>query len=166
MTLPVDRALRSIFSREAQCPAAESARNFPLFSTVFGSSFQVLLVRCLVCPFSQTPSHSRRRTSRVESPDSVWVCWRCNDRDEVSRVRDLSAGGLFVTTPRALPVGTKARLDFLVQEGQIRVEAVVRHIEPANGLGLKFTAVTEHDSPHLAALLTRLRSFSRSGGKL
>lgn len=161
--------------------AAESGRNFPLFSAVFCSSFQELLatmhvaragplhcksVRCFVWSFSQTPPHSRRRTSRVESPDSVWVCWRCNDTDEVSRVRDLSAGGLFVTTPRALPVGTKARLDFLVQEGQIRAEAVVRHIEPANGLGLKFTAVTEHDSPHLAALLTRLRSFSRSGGKL
>jgi hypothetical protein len=59
----------------------------------------------------------------------------------------------------------KAKLDFLVQEGQIRAEAVVRHFEPSNGLGLKFTVVTEQDWPHLAALLTRLRNPSRSRGK-
>ncbi len=59
----------------------------------------------------------------------------------------------------------KAKLDFLVPEGQIRAEAIVRHIAPGKGLGLKFTAVTEQDSPHLAALLTRLRSLSHSRGK-
>lgn len=118
--------------------------------------------RCFVPSSPQTPSYSRRHTSRVESPDGVWVYWRCNGIDEVSRVRDLSAGGLFIAATSPLPVGTKARLDFLVHEGQIRVEAIVRHIVPGNGLGLKFTAVTEQDSPHLAALLTRLRSLSRS----
>jgi hypothetical protein len=62
-------------------------------------------------------------------------------------------------------VGMKAKLDFLVEEGQIRAEAIVRHSEPGNGLGLKFTAVTEQDSPHLAALLARLRSLSRARAK-
>src|SRR6266849_1113741 len=121
--------------------------------------------RCFVSPSPQTPSYSRRHTSRVETPDGAWVYWRCNGRDEVSRVLDLSAGGLFIAAPSPRPVGMKARLDFLVQEGQIRTEAIVRHVEPGNGLGLKFTAVTEQDSPHLAALLTRLRSLSRSHGK-
>jgi hypothetical protein len=121
--------------------------------------------RCFVSPSPQTPSYSRRHTSRVETPDSVWVYWRCNGRDEVSRVLDLSAGGLFLVAPCQRPLGTKARLDFLVQEGQIRTEAIVRHIEPGSGLGFKFTAVTEQDSPRLAALLTRLRSLSRFRGK-
>jgi PilZ domain-containing protein len=121
--------------------------------------------RCFVSPFPQTPSYSRRHTSRVEAPDGVWVYWRCNGMDEVSRVRDLSAGGLFIAASDPRPVGTKAKLDFLVQEGQIRAEAIVRHMESGNGLGLKFTAVTEQDWPHLAALLGRLRSLSRSRGK-
>jgi len=111
-------------------------------------------------------SYSRLHTSRVETPDGLWVCWRCNGMDDVSRVRDLSAGGLFIATRGSRPVGMKAKLDFLVQEGQIRAEAIVRHIEPQKGLGLKFTAVTEQDWPHLAALLTRLRNLSRSRGKL
>ena len=114
--------------------------------------------RCFVSPSPQTPSYSRRHTSRIETPDGVWVYWRCNGVDDVSRVRDLGAGGLSIATPGPQPVGMKAKLDFLVQEGQIRTEAIVRHIEPGNGLGLKFTAVTEQDSPHFAALLTRLRT--------
>ncbi len=120
---------------------------------------------CFVPSSPQTPSYSRRHTSRVQAPDDVWVCWRCNGMDDVSRVRDLSVGGLFIATPGPRPVGMKAKLDFLVQEGQIRAEAIVRHIEPGDGLGLKFTAVTEQDSPHLAELLTRLRNLSRSCGK-
>jgi len=62
-------------------------------------------------------------------------------------------------------VGTIVKLDFLVQEGQVRADAIVRHIELGEGLGLKFAAVSQQDWPHLAALLTRLRSLSRSGGK-
>jgi hypothetical protein len=71
-------------------------------------------------------------------------------------------GGLFVETEVAHDVDTTMTLDFLVQEGQIRAEAVVRHVKPGSGLGLKFTALTEEDVPRLTALMTRLRSLSRS----
>jgi hypothetical protein len=70
-------------------------------------------------------------------------------------------GGLFVETEKAREVDATIRLDFLVQEGQIRAEAVVRHVKPGRGLGLKFTALTEEDGPRLTALMTRLRSSSR-----
>ena len=46
---------------------------------------------------------------------------------------------------------------FLVKEGQIRADAIVRHMRPGIGLGLKFTALSEQDRPKLAALLNRLR---------
>ena len=109
----------------------------------------------------QSPLYSRRLTSRVETPEGVWVCWRCKERDDISRVRDLSVGGLYIVTQDSQPVGMRVEFEFLVQEGQIRGEAVVRHAEPGHGLGLKFTALIEKDSPHLAALLTRVRSLSR-----
>ncbi len=113
-------------------------------------------------PSPQTPSYSRRHTSRVETPDGVWIYWRCNGIDDVSRVRDLGVGGLYVATQSPRPLGIKAKLDLLVQEGQIRAEAVVRHVEPGRGLGMQFTAVAELDCAHLAALMTRVRSLSRS----
>jgi hypothetical protein len=70
-------------------------------------------------------------------------------------------GGLFVETEKARDVDATIRLDFLIQEGQIRAEAVVRHVKPGSGLGLKFTALTPEDGPHLTALITRLRGLSR-----
>jgi hypothetical protein len=99
-------------------------------------------------------------TSRIETMGDVWVYWRCEGMDDVSRVCDLSVGGLFVSTPIPPPVGSKAKLDFLVQDGQIRAEAVVRHHVPGGGLGLKFTAIPDKDCPQLVALLNRIRTLS------
>src|SRR5260370_31569774 len=105
---------------------------------------------------------SRRHSPRVETPQGVWVYWNCKGREDTSRVRDLSTGGLFVETEEARDVDAPIRLDFLVQEGQIRAKAVVRHVKPGSGLGLKFTALTEEDGARLTALMTRLASPSRS----
>jgi hypothetical protein len=77
-------------------------------------------------------------------------------------VRDLSTGGLFVETEEVRDVGATIRLDFLVQEGQIRAKAAVQHVKPGSGLGLKFIALTEEDGPRLIALMTRLHSLSWS----
>jgi len=55
--------------------------------------------------------------------------------DDVSRVCDLSVGGLFLSTPVPRPVGVSAKLDFLVPEGAIRAEAVVQHLIPSRGVG-------------------------------
>ena len=104
--------------------------------------------------------YSRRMASRLETMGDVWVCWRCESMDDVSRVCDLSVGGLFLSTPVPPPVGSKARLDFLVQEGQIRADGVVRRVEPGHGLALKFTAVSDQDRPRLAILMNRLRQSS------
>jgi|SRR4249920_793345 len=65
-------------------------------------------------------------TSRIEAMGDVWVYWGCQGVDDVSRVCDLSLGGLFLSTPVSPPPGAKTKLDFLVQEGQIRAEAIVR----------------------------------------
>ena len=105
---------------------------------------------------------SRRHYPRVGTPSGVWVYWNCKGSEDTSRVRDLSMGGLFVETEKAREVDATIRLDFLVQEGQIRAKAVVRHVKPGCGLGLKFTALAEEDGPRLAELMTRLRSPSRS----
>ena len=101
---------------------------------------------------------SRRLNSRVQTREAVWVYWRCHGRDDTSRVRDLSLGGLFVETAMPREKGSTAEIDFLVQEGQIRVAAVVRHVETGRGLGLKFTAIRDGGRPNLTALMNRLRS--------
>jgi hypothetical protein len=109
----------------------------------------------------QTASPFRRFNSRFETPEGVWVYWQCEGRADTSRVLDVSLGGLFVQTSKPKPVGSMVEADFLVQEGQINVEAVVRHVEPGRGLGLKFTAVHDGGRSNLVQLINRLRSVSR-----
>ena len=109
---------------------------------------------------AQPVSYSRRFTSRVETPEGVWVDWRCVGREDISRVRNLSLGGLFVETPKSRGVGSTAKLEFLVQEGQISADAVVRRAEPGRGLAMNFTEVSEEDRPRLEALIRRLRYSS------
>ena len=95
----------------------------------------------------------------------VWVYWQCHGREDVSRVRNMSMGGLFIETPAPRAEGVLTRLHFLVQEGQIRADAVVRHAKSGVGLGLRFTALSEQDRPKLATLLTRLRRTNHSSEK-
>ncbi|HYL83448.1 MAG TPA: PilZ domain-containing protein [Candidatus Angelobacter sp.] len=105
-------------------------------------------------------------SSRVDTACDVWVCWQCQGREDVSQVRNLSLGGLFVETPHPRTVGALTRLHFLVGEGEIRADAVVRHARLGAGLGLKFMALHEKDGPNLAALLTRLRRLQHTSGRL
>ena len=60
-----------------------------------------------------------------------------------------------------MAVGEKVHLNFLAPEGQIRADAIVRHVRPGS-LGLKFVAMRDEDRPNLAALMTRIRGLSRS----
>jgi hypothetical protein len=110
-------------------------------------------------------SPSRRLTSRVQSPPGdIWVYWESGKRKDISRVRDISMHGLFIETHKPIAQGASANLHFLVQEGQIRADAVVRHTTAGVGQGLKFTAVNLEDGRHLASLVTRLRSLFRERG--
>jgi hypothetical protein len=113
-----------------------------------------------VMPVTHNPS--RRLTSRVAAPSDLWVFWGCKKHDGLSRVLDLSHGGLrlLVDQPERMAVGEKLHLNFLAQEGQIRADAIVRHRRPGS-LGLTFIAISDEDRPHLRALMTRVRILSR-----
>ena len=104
-------------------------------------------------------AYSRRLSSRIEAVQDVYVYWSCNGRDDLSRVLDLSIGGLFLEAakPRAA-IGSPTKLHFLVSEGSIRADAIVRYVLPGKGLGLKLTALPEDDRMRFASLVKRLRS--------
>jgi PilZ domain len=115
------------------------------------------------------PGPSRRRTSRISVSndiwDDVWVYWEALSGREISRARDvskvtdLSPSGLFIETRAKKHEGDLLNLHFLVQEGQIRAEAVVKHVTTGRGLGMKIKSLTAQDAPQLHRLLTRLREY-------
>jgi hypothetical protein len=100
---------------------------------------------------------SRRRSSRVPANEDVWTYWESEPYRDVSRIRDLSPGGLFLETRARKKEGELVRLHFLVQEGTIRAEAVVRHVLAGHGLGMKIESLSSQDAPQLKKLLVRLR---------
>lgn len=106
---------------------------------------------------SISPAPARRRIPRIPSAD-LWVYWEGSPHHDVSRVRDLSPAGLFVETRFRVTTGSKLRMHFLVQEGQIRLDAQVRHTRQGQGYGLKIQSVLPKDIPQFNALLARLRS--------
>ena len=98
---------------------------------------------------------------RLPATWDVWVYWECGGRADVSHVRDLSTGGIFIETKWRRTKGDLVRVHFLVQEGQISMDSVVAQTQAREGLGLKFQAVATKDIFKLTSLLDRVRAAMR-----
>lgn len=107
------------------------------------------------------PSKINRRYSRVATPKGVWVAWQDGARQEVSRVRDLNIGGLFVATERPCASGTLITVLLSVPEGEIRGRAAVRNVSQ-QGMGIEFVELREQDTARLQQLITRLVSVEQA----
>ena len=103
----------------------------------------------------------RRRMMRLPATWDVWVYWECGGRADVSHVRDLSSGGIFIETKWRRTKGDLVRVHFLVQEGQISMDGVVAQTQALEGLGLKFQTVATKDIFKLTSLLDRVRAAMR-----
>lgn len=99
---------------------------------------------------------SKRRYERIPTPKGLWVAWQHNSNQNVSRVRDLNVGGLFVSTPTPAPQGTVVTVLLSVPEGEIRSQAVVRNVTPGEGMGIEFKDMNQQDADRLEKLVARL----------
>ena len=98
-----------------------------------------------------------RRSARIPTRAGVWVAWQEHKGSRtVSRVRDVSAGGVFIATTAAVKIGAKLRLLFALPEGETRAQAVVRYVDPEEGIGVEFTGMGAGDRGRLQELLRRL----------
>jgi len=97
-----------------------------------------------------------RRTARVAVSKGVWVAWKTGGPRNVSRVRDLSAGGVFISTALNIPMGTAVELLFALPEGEARIHGIVRYADGKNGIGVEFTHMGTADRARLQELLRRL----------
>lgn len=107
-------------------------------------------------------SKNNRRFPRIPTPKGVWVSWQFDGQQNVSRVRDLNIGGLFIDTVNPPAVGSSITLLFSVPEGEIRSSAIVRNITPGDGMGVQFVAMTQEHAVRLQTLFSRLLRSSQS----
>ncbi|MGH9717465.1 MAG: PilZ domain-containing protein [Candidatus Acidiferrales bacterium] len=105
---------------------------------------------------TQKPSKDNRRNARISVAQGIWVAWTADGPRVISRVRDLSAGGVFVSSRDPVPVGTAIQMLFSLPEGEIRVQGIVRFSAKDRGFGVEFTAMSAADRTRLFELLKRL----------
>jgi hypothetical protein len=110
--------------------------------------------------FAMRPAQIKenRRNARIEVSKGIWVSWQTDGPRNVSRVRDLSAGGVFVSTPTPAPVGAAVKLLFALPEGEVRIQGVVRYADPKRGMGVEFARMGAGDRARLQELLRRLNA--------
>jgi hypothetical protein len=103
----------------------------------------------------------KRRYQRIPTPVGIWVAWQHDHNQDVSRVRDLNTGGLFIATSTPAPEGATIQILLSVQEGEIRSEAVVRNVAPAEGMGIEFKDMSQQAAVRLGNLVSRLLRSNR-----
>src|ERR1041384_4492265 len=86
-----------------------------------------------------------RRYERISLPQGMFVAWYGGGEQEVSRVRTLGMGGLFISTHNPRPLGTKLILVFEVPRGSVQADAVVRSVVADKGMGAEFTRLSLSD---------------------
>ncbi len=111
-------------------------------------------------------SKADRRYQRIATPKGVWVAWQDGKQQNISRVRDLNLGGLFVATATPLALGSVVALLMSVPEGEIRSRAVVRNVVPGEGMGVQFTEISAENAARVEKLVARLlRAESSTPGQ-
>jgi PilZ domain len=103
-----------------------------------------------------TVARERRRSARIELSKGVWVAWQGGGQRFVSRVFELSIGGVFIPTADQPAVGTVVKLIFEVAGGDVHAPAVVRHIVVGLGMGVEFGAMDDDDLARIHQLLNEL----------
>ncbi len=98
---------------------------------------------------------------RVHSIGEITVKYEGADDPVVTRVPDISTGGMFINTPRKFPEGAvldlRFRLEYTGAEVQTRGE--VRYCLPGVGVGVEFIGIPESA---LRAILQEIRSATRA----
>jgi hypothetical protein len=125
--------------------------------------FQIGLLYCLPaylrskftsCMTKETPRETRRY-ERISLPKGMSATWYGSGQQQVSRVKTLSMGGMFLGGS-TLRVGSELTVVFEVPGGIVMAEAVVRNIVAGEGMGVEFTKMNTQSRALLEELLTRL----------
>jgi PilZ domain len=98
----------------------------------------------------------KRRFPRIKPSKGLWVAWDGSGQRFVTRVFDLSIGGVFIPLPEPPPVGTIVKMSFEVPGGDVHALAVVRHIVLGRGLGVEFMAMDDQVQARVRPLLKEL----------
>ena len=95
----------------------------------------------------------RRRYPRIDCPRGMLVAWQCGAQRDVSPVRSLSLGGMFISTKNPPAVGEIVKLLVDLPMGELRARAIVRRSIPGKGMGIEFISMLHGDRARLHLMM-------------
>lgn len=85
------------------------------------------------------------------------MSWKFEKQRHTSRILDFSASGAFIVTNENVVVGTPIKLIFVMVEGELKLEAVVRNSSAGRGMGVEFVSVGGKERALIRKAVKRLR---------
>jgi hypothetical protein len=98
----------------------------------------------------------KRRFPRVTLPRGISIAWRTKERHDISRVKSISLGGLFIEAAEPAGFGDTVQVQFDIPGGAIHAKAVVRRSIAGQGMGVEFTELPAGARAALHKLLQKL----------
>jgi hypothetical protein len=95
----------------------------------------------------------RRRHERYPCQAAVKITW--GDVHMEATLRDISLSGMYIETPEPLWARAQFSAHLMLPEA-IRVECVVRRVDPGKGMVVEFTQVTQETKMNLTHLIWKL----------
>ncbi|HEY6130310.1 MAG TPA: PilZ domain-containing protein [Candidatus Acidoferrum sp.] len=112
-----------------------------------------------------TQSTITRRYPRIKAPQSAVVAWKTPDRQDISRVRTIALGGLFIQTKNPPKVGSTLQMLIVTPRGQLRVRAHVRNVIAGEGMGVAIVSMDTEDRGKLDQWLKQLSEMDQGESK-
>jgi hypothetical protein len=105
---------------------------------------------------AQPAGVEKRSLPRIVLPRGMSVTWKGSGEPVVSRVRTISAGGLFIAASEPAELRELIEVRFDVPAGEVNAHAAVRHSHPGSGMGVEFVAMPAECRACLNHLLEKL----------
>jgi hypothetical protein len=97
-----------------------------------------------------------RRYPRMKAPKSAVVAWKTSDLREVSRVKTIVLGGLFIRTKNPPKAGSIVQMLIVTPKGYLRLRANVRSVIAGEGMGVAIVSMEPEDRGTLDRWLRQL----------
>jgi hypothetical protein len=109
-----------------------------------------------------TVSPTTRRYPRMKAPKSAVVAWKTAERQEVSRVKTIALGGLFIRTKNPPKAGSTIQMLIVTPRGYLRTRANVRDVIAGEGMGVAIVAMEPEDRGKLERWLRQLAELEET----
>jgi hypothetical protein len=105
-----------------------------------------------------------RKYPRIRAPRSAVVAWKTPHQREVSHVKTIALGGLFIETENPAKKGSTLQMLIVTPRGYLRVRAGVRSVTEGEGMGVEIVSMEPEDRGKLERWLKQLTQREETAG--